>query len=220
MRSSGAAMRALVGIAACLSAVDGSKAEPRWGDEDEGHVCAIERVHTNETIEVFSSSVMDITGKNAMTIIKETHVKHVVVMIYAQWCPFSAKLMPIFSAAADRFPRNNVTFLKVNGHAVKRFGTQMLIRGYPTVMIFANGKPSNFFEGEKTLEGLTRFIERNTDASPRELPPPEHFRIVRPKKLFDWVLVLALGYLVLSLLIFPLCMRIRYGAVMLDAAAT
>ncbi|GAB5362064.1 hypothetical protein AAMO2058_000766400 [Amorphochlora amoebiformis] len=184
--------------------------------------CSIERVYSNDTVNVFSPSVLDVTGREALELVKESNQTYVVLFVYAEWCPFSSKLESSFKIVANSFPRGKINFIKVNGHADKRFATQHLIRGYPSVITFFKGKPISYFEGAKTLNGLLKFVEDNTKVHPREPNRRDFPPIVLPKQVknadlkpsfsltlflfrtqapFDWILAFSVAYIFVTLLL-------------------
>eukprot|EP00471_Norrisiella_sphaerica_P002196 CAMPEP_0184488000 /NCGR_PEP_ID=MMETSP0113_2-20130426/10468_1 /TAXON_ID=91329 /ORGANISM="Norrisiella sphaerica, Strain BC52" /LENGTH=217 /DNA_ID=CAMNT_0026870461 /DNA_START=112 /DNA_END=762 /DNA_ORIENTATION=- len=160
-------------------------------------VCPVERIFLNETISTFSTEVLDIgTGLAAKATMKEFGEKHVALLIYAPWCPFSAKLQPVFKEVAARFPRNKVLFAKVNGVADRRFVSHQLIRGFPAVSIYKNGKPVVFYDGEKSMRKLVKFVKDTTGAIPREVEGKKVFDpVVAPEEKVDLVLIFSIVYI-------------------------
>mmetsp|Transcript_16574 Transcript_16574/g.19932 ORF Transcript_16574/g.19932 Transcript_16574/m.19932 type:complete len:226 (+) Transcript_16574:27-704(+) len=162
-----------------------------------GEVCTFERVFTNESITSYSTEVMDVTESDPPQIIKEYMDKYVVVFIYAAWCPFSAKALPIFKELANSFPRNDIEFIKVDGEVNKKFLAQHLIRGYPSISVYEKGKVTSVFEdGKKTLENLIKYVENSTGVKPRKVIFRQYEAVVPPKDSYNLLLAFTTAYVV------------------------
>jgi thiol-disulfide isomerase/thioredoxin len=90
--------------------------------------------------------------------------------MFAEWCPYSKKVMPIWDKLKKKYNRK-----KVNNYAVifkeldgdknekevdefsKRFNKK--IDGYPTIILIKQNEVIEF-DAEPTLENLTAFIEK------------------------------------------------------------
>mmetsp|Transcript_23532 Transcript_23532/g.32933 ORF Transcript_23532/g.32933 Transcript_23532/m.32933 type:complete len:226 (-) Transcript_23532:318-995(-) len=162
-----------------------------------GEVCTVERVFTNDSITSYSTEVRDVTGSDALQTIKDYMDKYVVVFIYAAWCPFSAKALPIFKELANSFPRNHIDFIKVDGEVNKKFLAQHLIRGYPSISVYEKGKVTSVFEdGKKTLENLIKYVENTTGVRPRKVLFRQYEAIVPPQDSYNLLLGFTTAYVI------------------------
>ena len=73
----------------------------------------------------------------------------ILVDFYATWCAPCKRLAPIIERLANEYA-GKVEFLKVDGDQLTELMSEYDIQGYPTVMIFSDGKPV------KTMVGLWR----------------------------------------------------------------
>jgi thioredoxin-like negative regulator of GroEL len=56
---------------------------------------------------------------------------------------------------------NDIQFIKVDIDQVPTIASQLNIRSIPTVYLFKDGKPINFFVGYKTEPEILQFINEN-----------------------------------------------------------
>jgi len=98
----------------------------------------------------------------------------IVVDFYAPWCGHCKRLEPEWSKAATILKNNDppVYLAKVdvteNGALGLRFG----IRGYPTIMIFRNGK-NEAYSGPRDAPGIVKFLKRQAGPASKALVTAE-----------------------------------------------
>jgi thioredoxin-like negative regulator of GroEL len=94
------------------------------------------------------------------------------VLFYAGWCGHCTELKPIWNSAAMNLnPGNDKKtwkLWKVNvggndspndaSEEQKQLGSKYPIQGYPTILIFENGKMVNEYQGERSEEGFTQAL--------------------------------------------------------------
>jgi thiol-disulfide isomerase/thioredoxin len=86
------------------------------------------------------------------------------VLFYAPWCPHCKKIAPEYEKAAKLaafcdFCAFNCE--KHAGHTQKiREDLPELIRGYPTVIMYKNGEPVEYYEGEKDAQKIVTAATR------------------------------------------------------------
>ncbi|MCO5550357.1 hypothetical protein L7F22_003841 [Adiantum nelumboides] len=75
--------------------------------------------------------------------------QHVLLLGYAPWCTRSAELMPEFAAAALLLQEAgiSVSFAKLDAVASQRIASLYNIKGFPTVLFFANGSEERYTGG-------------------------------------------------------------------------
>jgi thiol-disulfide isomerase/thioredoxin len=76
----------------------------------------------------------------------------VFVLLYASWCPFSQRFLPIFEKFAQDKTRTCVSIVVDDKVSLRR---ELSIEVVPTVLFFENGKLSKRLDGV-TGEGLTQ----------------------------------------------------------------
>ncbi len=93
------------------------------------------------------------------------------VLFYAGWCGHCTKLKPTWDTAASSINTGDKSTWKlwkvnVGGNespndateSQKALGSKYPIQGYPTILIFQNGKLVNEYEGPRTEEGFTQAL--------------------------------------------------------------
>jgi len=87
--------------------------------------------------------------------------KDVLVEFYAPWCGHCKQLVPIYEQLGDKYKdRDDVVVAKMDATANELEHTK--INSFPTIKLYKKGTNQVVdFNGERTLEGLTQFIESN-----------------------------------------------------------
>lgn len=118
--------------------------------------------------------------------------KDVLVEFYAPWCGHCKQLAPIYDQLAEKFKdREDIVIAKIDATANELENTK--ISSFPTITLYKKDDKSKVVEynGERTLEGLTKFIEtggeygqsapepkmdeseEDDDEAPKEIPKDE-----------------------------------------------
>lgn len=84
----------------------------------------------------------------------------VVVDIYASWCGPCKQFAPIYEQVAASL--SNVTFVKIEGDAAgfENLVEKLNVRGYPTVLVFKNGKQIGQYRGDRTVAAFSEYIQK------------------------------------------------------------
>jgi protein disulfide-isomerase A1 len=103
-------------------------------------------------------AVKILVGKNFETVAKDTG-KDVLVEFYAPWCGHCKQLSPIWDQLGEHFKDNEeIVIAKMDSTANEL--EDMKIQGFPTIKLFKKGDNEVVdYSGERTLEGLTKFME-------------------------------------------------------------
>jgi protein disulfide-isomerase-like protein len=83
------------------------------------------------------------------------------VLFYADWCGYCKKIKPDWDEAAKEVNKDEKKMLKVNcGEGTvedKELMEKYSIDGYPTIIIFEDGKPTKY-EGKRSKEDLLSIL--------------------------------------------------------------
>lgn len=99
--------------------------------------------------------------------------KPVFSMIYAGWCPHCVTLKPEFQKLSDEIRKMGepvyIAAIQQDGKVSQSQANlgknikQVIpgFRGFPTLMLYKDGKPVKSYEGERTFNGMMKFIKEN-----------------------------------------------------------
>ena len=89
--------------------------------------------------------------------------KEIVMAIgYAPWCGFCKKIMNTLDDLANKYSKDgSVGVCKVDATTNKDFAEKYGIRGFPTILLFKNGKNAGTYQGERDTKSLSSFIEKH-----------------------------------------------------------
>lgn len=85
------------------------------------------------------------------------------VLFYADWCGHCKEFKPIWNNTCDEINTNNKKIMiSVNvgeqDSDSSRLSEKYGVDGFPTVVIFSNGKKSGTYDGPRTKEGLLKAL--------------------------------------------------------------
>lgn len=83
-----------------------------------------------------------------------------VVLFYTEYCPFCAKLAPLYNALGRVY--NNLPVLAVDAYKQHSLNTRFGIVAVPTILLFHTGKPVLKFNSSVSLDDMRTFIKNNT----------------------------------------------------------
>ena len=85
---------------------------------------------------------------------------YVLVFLYVPWCPFSWNLLPRLVAIAEAFPQ--IKCLALDGYENWKFTARYMIRGFPNVLLFENGRLLTVIDDTKNLSNMLTEIYKWT----------------------------------------------------------
>jgi thiol-disulfide isomerase/thioredoxin len=89
--------------------------------------------------------------------------KSELILFYATWCGHSRSFLPEWSKF-EQWAKANLTKVKVSSVRCEDGNeatcTQKGVRGYPTVILYLTNGAEHKYEGERTMDGLKKFIDQ------------------------------------------------------------
>jgi thiol-disulfide isomerase/thioredoxin len=86
------------------------------------------------------------------------------IMIYADWCPYCVHAKPIYNEFVSKYKDKDVKFFKINENQTGLMRRIKKIVGekitFPSFYFFVDGKKVGKYEGERTIEGLNKSIDK------------------------------------------------------------
>lgn len=84
------------------------------------------------------------------------------VKFYAPWCGHCKKMAPDYAAVAAEFSDTpGVGIAKVDCTVESEICGDQGVTGYPTLLLFKDGDRVDAYDGPRTKDGMTRYLERN-----------------------------------------------------------
>ncbi|XP_044734806.1 protein disulfide-isomerase [Chrysoperla carnea] len=113
--------------------------------------------------------VKTLVSSNFDEVVFDTN-KDVLVEFYAPWCGHCKQLEPIYVKLGEKFASNeNILITKMDATANELEHTK--ITSYPTLRLYAKGDNKMIeYKGERTLEGISKFLETGGKYGVDELP--------------------------------------------------
>ncbi|KAM7255661.1 hypothetical protein ACFE04_008559 [Oxalis oulophora] len=130
--------------------------EEDYDDDDFDQLLALDNEekqeeHHNNEAQVLSKAqriVLELNNDNTMKAIEKN--VFVLVLGYAPWCPRSAELMPQFAQAATLLKdvvKSDVLLAKLDAERYPKMASTLQIKGFPTLILFANGTAQPYTGG-------------------------------------------------------------------------
>lgn len=126
----------------------------------------LDQYHKSEPIpEKNDEPVKVIVGNSFEDLVLKSD-QYVLFEAYAPWCGHCKKLTPIYDELAQKVAGSpEILIAKMDATANEYPGLE--IKGFPTLLFYKKGDKSNPmpYEGERTLEGMLKFLEEQTGLS-------------------------------------------------------
>ncbi len=110
-----------------------------------------------------STDFVHVKPINAITLIKKSPKKHVVLLCVATWCGYCTRLTPIISEV-DKYFQGKIDFLFVSEETPqsKVLHTALNVRGYPTVFLINDDGTVNVERPveERSFNGLVNKFKK------------------------------------------------------------
>ena len=141
----------------------------------------VKQVENNEISPIIRSAPTPMVNpvKNLWTVVGDTFEKLVInaekdslVEFYAPWCGHCKSLEPIYKELAEKFEveSNVIQIMKIDA-TVNDYPEQFDVKGFPTLYYVRANDPLHpiSYEGERTLDDLTKFVHENLHQAKDEL---------------------------------------------------
>ena len=91
---------------------------------------------------------------------------------YAPWCAHCKKMTPIIEEVAEYYHRRDdkVKIGRVDATAHPGLATPFSIKGYPTLSLLRDGQLLAVYNGPRTFEAITAFVDETANAPPGSAP--------------------------------------------------
>jgi len=101
-------------------------------------------------LELFPGTWDEAIGQNRQTFVE----------FYAPWCPYCKRLEPIWSDLAEEMKKSKSTvqIARLNADKYADFMPRYDVSGFPTLILFQRGRPTNLYKGGVDLDSLKNFI--------------------------------------------------------------
>jgi protein disulfide-isomerase A1 len=111
-----------------------------------------------------SGPVTVVVGKTFNDIVLDSS-KDVFVEFYAPWCGHCKNLAPIYEELAAKVASDKLVIAKIDATA-NWYPSNVDVQGYPTLYLFrASDKTPIDFSGERTVEGMEKFLKEKADTA-------------------------------------------------------
>lgn len=83
------------------------------------------------------------------------------VLFFASWCPHCVHTKPVYMELANNKKANYLAFDMSSPDEMtksKMSNWKFKVQGYPTIVSFYNGQPYSTYQGDRTVQDLTMYV--------------------------------------------------------------
>lgn len=124
------------------------------------------RMHADPDYVPPPSAVMVLTAANFSKTVKSKDL--ILVEFYAPWCRHCKALEPEYEGAAQDLQTENIPLAKVDATEEKEVADEYGIHGYPTLLVFRNGRRFDY-KGQRDLAGIVLYMKEQAKLPSREV---------------------------------------------------
>ena len=97
-------------------------------------------------------------------VIKASHQQPILVDLWAEWCAPCRVIAPMLEKALAEYEgKILLAKVEVDEDENMKLAGQYQVRGFPTIILFQNGKEVGRFSGAKPLQFILNFIDEHAD---------------------------------------------------------
>lgn len=124
------------------------------------------RMHSDPNYKPPPSAVLVLTANNFTKTVKSNDL--ILVEFYAPWCRHCKALEPEFEGAAQSLLSHGIPSAKVDGPEEKTLADEYGVNGYPTLMVFRNGRQFDF-KGRRDQAGMVEYMKEQAKLPSKEV---------------------------------------------------
>ena len=110
-----------------------------------------------------TAQIIDVNEDDfAARVIEASRATLVMVDFWAEWCPPCRALTPVLERVAAEYA-GRVILAKVDADENMKLAGRYRLRGFPTVILFANGEPVDQFSSARPPDFVREFLDRHLD---------------------------------------------------------
>eukprot|EP01134_Creolimax_fragrantissima_P004241 CFRG4241T1 len=151
----------LTTLIGCTSGWVATEFPPRWTS----HLNEVP-LYNNTTVDYVNTSQLAAYLKNASDSVVSTH--YVMVMVYAEWCPYSLHTRPTYEILSHMYP--HIPFIAVDVMA-ENANKWVSVVGVPSIMLFNGIQVQARYVGTRELVSLKKFVSAETHHPTKEVIP-------------------------------------------------
>lgn len=128
----------------------------------------VEKIVKSEEIPASQDGpVTVVVGKSFDSVVRSG--KNVFIEFYAPWCGHCKRLEPVWDELAEKFKgADNLTIAKMDATANDVPDSTFDVKGFPTLYFVQSSGTISKYEGGRTIEDLTKFVEEKAGVAPSE----------------------------------------------------
>ncbi|KAG7158858.1 protein disulfide-isomerase A4-like [Homarus americanus] len=144
----------------------GQPVEDYSGARDSRALVDYMRIHADPNYEPPPSAVVVLTTANFSKTVKSKDL--ILVEFYAPWCRHCKALEPDYEAAAKDLKEHSIPLAKVDATEEKEITDEYGVKGYPTLLVFRNGRQFEY-KGKRDHSGKLSFFHTFDDVTAEQL---------------------------------------------------